>query len=109
MKVFSILLLSLLFFSCMSHGETVIIPVQDLLFSIPDYTAPSFNLNTASAMNGDLPVGTLPKKQKKKDTEKALIALVWDIYPEATSVRIFKGNILIVLPKGEKENGRNSN
>jgi len=45
-------------------------------------------------------LGDLQKlpKEKRKKIEKQLIDIVWEYYPDATSIRLFRGNILVTLP-----------
>jgi hypothetical protein len=80
------------------HTETVILPVQDLLFEIPSYkNAPRFAFN--DALNGEF-VPENPKKSErksKKEMEKKLIEMMWEEYPDARSIRIWKGNCIIKL------------
>jgi len=96
------LLLSL-FITGSACAETLVIPVQDLLFEIPQFTnAPDFNLN--AALNGSF-VPEAPKRMDRKtrrELESKLIDLVWEEYPDALSVRIWRGNLIIKLPE---ENG----
>lgn len=92
----SIILFITLLISNTSHSETLIIPIQDLLFEVPNFDAPKFNIN--QAVNGQYDV-KLPEKQKRstKNIEKKMIRLAYDIYPDAQSIRIFNGNFIIKL------------
>jgi uncharacterized protein YcfL len=91
-----IILFITLLISSASHSETLIIPIQDLLFEVPNFDAPKFNIN--QAVNGQYDV-KLPEKQKRstKNIEKKMIRLAYDIYPDAQSIRIFNGNFIIKL------------
>jgi len=81
-------------------GTTIVAPVSDLLFEIPQFNnAPRFNLN--QALNGTW-VPESPKKmdrKSKKEIERKLIDLLWEEYPDAISIRIWRGNAIIKLPK----------
>jgi hypothetical protein len=92
------LLLSL-FITASACAETLVIPVQDLLFEIPQFTnAPDFNLN--AALNGSF-VPETPKRMDRKTAkqlEKRLINMLWDEYPDAQSIRIWNGSVIIRLP-----------
>jgi hypothetical protein len=82
-----------------AKAETLILPVSDLLFEITNFNnAPEFYLN--QAMAGQNFLGDLQKlpKEKRKKIEKQLIDIVWEYYPDATSIRLFRGNILVTLP-----------
>ena len=89
----SILLALLL--TASASAETIIIPVQDLMFEVPNFTAPDFSLN--SALNGQATPGNPPKsvRESKRDMERKLINLMWDEYPNAQSIRIWRGNLII--------------
>jgi hypothetical protein len=96
MKIVSILLS--LFITMSVHAETRIIPVQDLLFEIPSYTnAPKFNLG--EALEGQW-IPESPKRvdrKTQKQIEKKLIDIMWEEYPEAKLIRIWKGNLIVTL------------
>jgi hypothetical protein len=81
-------------------GSTVVVPVSDLLFEIPQFkNSPRFNLN--QALNGTW-IPESPKKvdrKSKKEIERKLIDLLWEEYPDALSIRIWRGNAIIKLPK----------
>ena len=80
-------------------AATIVIPVQDLLFEIPQFTdAPRFNLG--GALQGQWTPET-PKRQDRltqRQLEKKLINMLWDEYPDAESIRIWHGSIIIRLP-----------
>lgn len=78
-----------------ASAETIIIPVQDLLFEVPNFTAPDFSLN--SALNGRATPGNPPRsvRESKRVMERKLINLMWDEYPNAQSIRIWRGNLIV--------------
>ena len=79
-------------------AETIIIPVQDILMSVPNFdNAPDFNLN--AALNGGMPIGNSQKskRESKREQEKRLIEFVQDMYPDAT-IRIWRGNLIVRIP-----------
>ena len=81
-------------------GTTIVVPVSDLLFEVPQFdNAPRFNLN--QALNGNWTPENPKKKDRKtqKELEKKLIDFMWDEYPDAESIRIWRGNLIIKLPK----------
>ena len=96
------LLLSLiLLFSVPAKAETIIIPVQDLLIEIPNFEAPKYGFN--AGLNGQYTISEIPKaKRDRKAIEKKLIDMVYDIYPDAESVRIWNGTFIIKLNKTSK-------
>lgn len=90
--------LALLLSTPASAGETIIIPVQDLLMTIPNFdNAPDFNLN--ESLNGGMPIGNSPKakRESKRERERRLIELLQDMYPDA-SIRIWNGNLIVRIP-----------
>lgn len=97
MKILKTLVILIGFlFTPSAEGETIILPVQDLLFDIPNFTnAPKFSLN--EGLNGNF-IPENPKKmdrKTKKELEKKLIDILWDEYPDAQSIRIWHGNVII--------------
>lgn len=80
-------------------AETLVIPVQDLLFDIPQFTnAPQFNLG--GALQGQWTPET-PKRTDRptqRQLEKKLINMLWNEYPDAESIRIWHGSVIIRLP-----------
>jgi hypothetical protein len=88
-----------LFLATSASAETLIIPVQDLLFEVPQFKeSPRMNLN--AALNGAWTPES-PRKSKRaerKKIESQLLDLVWEMYPDAQSVRIWRGTLIIKLP-----------
>jgi hypothetical protein len=86
-----------LFLTTSACAETIILPVQDLLFEHQNYLSPKFNLG--SALHGRVEVGQPPKMNRKtrKELENALIYLLEDEYPDLQSLRIWQGNVIIQL------------
>jgi len=89
-----LLLILCLFFTPIAKAETRIIPVQDLLYEIPNFEAPEFNFNAALQYSNI--IGDLKKsKRERKAAEEKLIDLVYEFYPDVSNVRIWKGNFII--------------
>ena len=80
-------------------AETIVIPVQDMLFVCPDFDdAPDFDLN--QSVNGRDFIGDkkTPKKTKtRREVERELISLIEALYPTA-KVRIVGDNLIIRIP-----------
>jgi hypothetical protein len=90
--------LIILFFTLPVSAETIIIPVSDLIYEVPNYKAPSFNLGSAS--RGEYSIGEIKKtKRNKKEIEKKLIDIAWFYYPDAETIKIYKGNFIIKCPE----------
>jgi hypothetical protein len=81
-----------------ASAETIILPVQDLLLEHPNFVAPDFSLN--SALNGQATPGNPPRsvRESKKQIERKLIGIMWDEYPDALSIRIWNGNMIVRMP-----------
>ena len=95
MKILAVI--TCLLFAPLAKAETIIIPVQDLLIEIPNFKAPTYDFN--AGLNGQYTVTEIPKtKRDRKAQEKKLINMVYDIYPDAESVRIWNGTFIIKLP-----------
>jgi len=92
-------IIAALFISASASAGTIIIPVQDLMFEVPNFTnAPKFNLG--QAVNGNF-VPETPKKmdrKTRKELERKLIDLMWEEYPDAQSIRIWNGNMIVRMP-----------
>lgn len=89
-------IIAALFITASACAETIIIPVQDLIFEVPNFTnAPDFDFN--AALNGNF-VPDSPRKMDRKarrELERKLIDFMWDEYPDAQSIRIWNGNLII--------------
>jgi hypothetical protein len=86
------------------EAKMIIVPIQDIMMEIPNFTnAPSFNLN--NGLFGGNPIGNVGAsgRKTKKEREKELIDLLEAMYPEALSIRIYGGNVIIRLPDEEKK------
>jgi hypothetical protein len=83
-----------------SLAATVVIPIQDILMEIPTFSnAPDFYL--VPSLNGKVPVGNAGKtssRKTKKEREQELIDFVRTMYPNATSIHIWNGNIIVRIP-----------
>ena len=92
-------LIAALLLTASASAETIIIPVQDLMFEVPNFTnAPKFQLG--AALNGNF-VPETPKRmdrKTKRELEKKLINIMWDEYPDAQSIRIWNGNMIVRMP-----------
>lgn len=92
-------LIAALFITAAASAETIIVPVQDLLFEVPNFTnAPKFALN--DALNGNwIPQSPRRMDRKtKRELERKLVNLMWEFYPDAQSIRIWNGNLIVRMP-----------
>ena len=99
-RLFTTILLFTFLCSTPAKAETLILPVSDLLFEITNFdNAPEFDLN--HALTGQNFIGNLKKmpKEKRKKIEKQLIDIVWEYYPDANSIRIYRGTIIVSFPE----------
>lgn len=99
LKIFCVFILSLFLCTTTVKSETLIVPVQDILFFIPNFeNAPDFNLN--ASLNGSQFISDVvkDKKRNRKRAEQQMIGMLWEIYPDATSIILFRGNFIIKLP-----------
>ena len=88
-----------LFVTATAAAETLILPVQDLLYEIPNFSnAPSFNLNEALTGNFSPENPKKVDRKAKRELERKLIDFMWDQYPDAESIRIWNGNMIIRMP-----------
>jgi hypothetical protein len=88
---------ALLLFFAPRHApaQIVVLPVQDLLMQIPDFNnAPNFDF--WNGMNGNMPI-TNSSRQGRAKNETELLDLAWSIFPQAESIKIWRGNLIIKL------------
>jgi len=93
-------IIAALFISASASAETIIIPVQDLVFEAPNFTnAPNFNLGRSGLRDNF--VRETPKqmdRKTRKELERKLIDLMREEYPDAQSIRIWNGNMIVRMP-----------
>lgn len=92
-------MIAALLLTASASAETIIIPVQDLMFEVPNFTnAPKFELG--AALNGNFVPETPQRmdRKTKRELEKKLINIMWDQYPDAQSIRIWNGNMIVRMP-----------
>lgn len=81
--------------------KTIMVSVSDFLCDIPRFNnAPDFNL--MAGLSGGMPVGMAGEstRKSKRQIEKEIIDLAWSVYPDALSIKIFRGTLIIKLPEG---------
>lgn len=99
MTLKALALTAALAFSTPLMGGTIIVPVQDILMEIPNFqNAPDFNF--WNGMRGNMPVNenTTQGRKTRAQREQELIDLIYELYPDAVSIRIWRGNVIIRLP-----------
>ena len=92
-------MIAALLLTASASAETIIIPVQDLMFEVPNFTnAPKFQLG--AALNGNFVPETPQRmdRKTKRELEKKLISIMWDEYPDAQTIRIWNGNMIVRMP-----------
>lgn len=83
-----------------ASAETIIIPVQDLMFEVPNFVV-EHDFNVSSAADGIfIPPSNLPRGDRKarKELERKLISIMWEQFPDAHSIRILNGNLIVRMP-----------
>lgn len=96
-------LLSLLV-STSAMAETVMVPVADLLFQAPQFTnAPRFSLNEALHGQWTPQAPQRLDRKTRRELERRLIDFMWEQYPDAVSIRIWQGHLIINLPEEANE------
>ena len=79
-------------------AETIVIPVQDMLFVCPDFDdAPDFDLNQSVRGRDFIGNKKTPKTKTRREVERELISLIEALYPTA-KVRIVGDNLIIRIP-----------
>jgi hypothetical protein len=95
LKVLLVILLSvLLIVSPVSASQSVkIIPIQDILFLVPDFDdAPDFDLN--AGLGGGRFIGDKKPIKFSKEKEKELLALLQEFFPDS-KLKIWNGNLIV--------------
>lgn len=86
MRIIISLLVSL--FICTSaSAKTIIIPIDHIVFDVPDFKAPKMNLGFK---NDDL-------EETKKEKKNELLEILREEYPTAKKIEISKGKAIIRL------------
>ena len=103
LKLKSILISLVLFLTPISYAraETIIIPIQDLVHEIPNFTSPKIDLN--SILNGQgINFENPPKtKRERREMERKLCNILYEFYPEIENIRIWNGNAIIKFVEEE--------
>jgi hypothetical protein len=95
LKLFLVILLSLLLIvsPVLASPPVKIIPIQDILFLVPDFDdAPDFDLN-AGITQGRF-IGDKKPVKMSKDKEKELLALLQEFFPDS-KLKIWNGNLIV--------------
>jgi hypothetical protein len=95
LKLLIVILLSLLLIvsPVLASPPVKIIPIQDILFLVPDFDdAPDFDLN-AGITQGRF-IGDKKPVKMSKDKEKELLALLQEFFPDS-KLKIWNGNLIV--------------
>lgn len=99
-KIIPYLFLVLVFVTpVMGKPQTLVVDVRDILMETPHFTnAPDFNV--WNGMNGGLAPGnsTRQDRRTRAEREAEMLDLMWSIYPNAQSITIWQGKLIIRLP-----------
>lgn len=77
-----------------ANAETKIIPIQDLLFLVPNFdNPPKFLLNNAVNGSGNI-ISQNNQKRITKTQEKELLGILEEYFPDA-KLSIWKGNLIV--------------
>jgi hypothetical protein len=77
-------------------AQILVIPVEDLLMTIPDFNnAPNYNF--WNGMNGQQPPMGNSSRQPRLNNEEELLNLAWDIFPQAETIKIWNKKLIIKL------------
>lgn len=89
-------LIAALLLTASASAETIIIPVQELIFEVPNYRNTSrFSL---SPMPTEIDRNRSDRPRTRRELEAQLIDMMWDEYPDAESIRIRNGNMIVRMP-----------
>ena len=95
LKLLIVILFSLLLIvsPVLASPPVKIIPIQDILFLVPDFDdAPDFDLN-AGITQGRF-IGDKKPVKMSKDKEKELLALLQEFFPDS-KLKIWNGNLIV--------------
>jgi hypothetical protein len=93
------LIASLFIATSASAAETMMFPVQDLLHDVPSFVA-DHTFSVSGSLNGRFVPPDSPREIRKtrRQMEAELIDLMWEFYPDAVSIRIWRGNLIVRMP-----------
>ncbi len=98
-KIIPYIFVLLLFFAPRhAPGQVLVLRVDDLLMETPHFTnAPDFRF--WDSMNGGVPVGDTAQQPRKSraQRESELIDLAWSVFPNADSIVIWNGKLIVKL------------
>lgn len=99
-KIIPYLFLVLVFVTpVMGKPQTLVVDVRDLLMETPAFNnAPDFNF--WNGMNGGLPPSNSARQDRRTRAEREaeMLDLMWSLYPNAQSITIWQGKLIIRLP-----------
>jgi len=100
-KIIPYLFLLLVFVTpVMGKTQTLVVDVRDLLMETPQFdNAPVFSL--WAGMQGGSPLGDsnpYGRRLTRAEREREMIDLMWTVYPNAQSITIWQGKLIIRLP-----------
>ena len=88
------LCISLLASPVLASSQVKIIPIQDILFLVPDFDdAPDFNLNQGITQSGSF-IGNKKPTKLTKEKEKELLELLQEFFP-GSKLKIWNGNLIV--------------
>lgn len=83
-----------------SQPFTFVVDVSDLLMEIPQFeNAPRFNMQ--NSLTGSTPFeksNSYGRRLTRAERERELIDFMWSLYPNAQSITIWQGKMIVRLP-----------
>ena len=91
---FNLILSSLLLSAILcskANSDTIVLPVDDILFEIPDFEPPKMNLGGFKEKNIEE-----KKKTRKNDIRNDIVRIARIEYPNARKIEIIRGKLVIL-------------
>lgn len=92
-------LIAALLIASTANAETIMLPVKDLLHDVPNFTT-DHRFSVSESLRGGFVPPEIPRGSRKsrREMEAELIDLMWEMYPDAQSIRIWRGNLIVRFP-----------
>lgn len=91
---FNLILSSLLLSTILcskANSDTIVLPVDDILFEIPDFEPPKMNLGGFKQKSTEE-----KKKTRKNDIRNDIVRIARIEYPNARKIEIIRGKLVIL-------------
>lgn len=92
-------IIAALFITATANAETIMLPVKDLLHDVPNFVT-DHRFSISETLRGGFVPPEIPRGSRKtrREMEAELIDLMWEMHPDAESIRIWRGTLIVRFP-----------